>query len=64
MAYAFHLSCRSEKTRLGKELSGALIATLAGMFMANIGEYVGRMTQSHTSVLAVFGNSGSIFADP
>lgn len=31
-------TCRAEKnTRLGKELSGALVATLAGMALANIG---------------------------
>ena len=36
-----HCACthehRSEKTRLGKELSGALVATLSGMLLANIG---------------------------
>lgn len=30
-------ACRSEKTRVGKELSGALVATLIGLFLSNVG---------------------------
>ncbi|GIL89103.1 hypothetical protein Vretifemale_16972 [Volvox reticuliferus] len=38
----------SERTRLGKELSGALVSTLAGMFLANVGLLPAGAPELHT----------------